>query len=65
MSSLNDELFALRLGLQDGLMEETEIIKELKLHLIINKNIPVDNIDQMIVDFAEPTFTHLFTRRLL
>jgi len=50
MSILNDELFALRIGLQDTLLDESQIIRESKLYLL-KKNIKEDDIDQIIVDF--------------
>lgn len=50
MSSLNDELFALRISLQDNLMDEINIIKELKLYLR-SKNIPSDEINNNLVEF--------------
>lgn len=49
MSLLFDELFAIRISLQEYLMDEKKIIKELKLNLI-NK-VPQNEIDNTITDF--------------
>lgn len=50
MSELNDDLFALRLALQDTIFEESFIIKKLKEYLLKN-NVPVDKIDETIINF--------------
>jgi len=48
--SLNDELFAIRLSLQDSYSDESIIIRELKIHLR-NINTPTDQINQTLIDF--------------
>jgi hypothetical protein len=48
--SLNDELFAIRIALQDSYPDEKDIIRELKLFLR-NNNTPVEEINQKIIDF--------------
>ena len=50
MTDYTDELFALRLALQDTIFDETRIIKELKMFLI-EKNVPNDSINQTIQEF--------------
>lgn len=50
MSTLNDELFAMRISFQDSLMDEIDIIKELKSYLK-SKNETDDNIDNILVEF--------------
>lgn len=49
MSLLFDELFAIRISLQEYLMDEKKIIRELKLHL--NNKIPNDEINDTITNF--------------
>ena len=50
MTDYTDDLFALRLALQDTIFDETRIIRELKMFLI-EKNVPNDSINQTILDF--------------
>ena len=50
MTDYTDELFALRLALQDTIFDETHIIRELKMFLI-ERNVPNDSINQTILDF--------------
>jgi len=50
MSTLNDELFAIRISFQDSLMDEIDIIKELKSYLI-SKNETDDNVNNILVEF--------------
>ena len=50
MSTLNDELFAMRISFQDSLMDEINIIKELKIYLK-NKNESDNNINNILVEF--------------
>ena len=49
-NEIYDELFALRIGLQDIYFNEQDIIRELKVFLV-NKNIEPENMDQLILDF--------------
>ena len=48
--SLNDELFAIRIALQDSYPDEKDIIRQLKIYLR-NNNTPTSEIDQKIIDF--------------
>ena len=50
MTDYTDELFALRLGLQDHIFDESRIIKELKLYLL-EKNESMDSINKTILEF--------------
>lgn len=50
MTDYTDDLFALRLALQDTIFDETRIIRELKMFLI-ERNVPNDSINQTILDF--------------
>jgi hypothetical protein len=50
MSTLNDELFAMRISFQDSLMNEIDIIKELKMYLK-TKNESDNNINNILLDF--------------
>ena len=48
--SINDELFAIRIALQDSYPDEKDIIRELKIFLR-NNNTPLEEINQKIIDF--------------
>ena len=50
MTDYTDELFALRLALQDSIFDEKRIIRELKLFLL-ERNVDINTIDQVIIDF--------------
>ena len=50
MTDYTDDLFALRLALQDTIFDETRIIRELKMFLI-ERNVPNESINQTILDF--------------
>ena len=50
MSDLNDDLFALRIALQDTIFDESFIIKRLKEYLIQN-NVPNDKLNETIINF--------------
>ena len=50
MSEYNDELFALRINFQDSLMDEMNIIRELKIFLQ-TKNKTNDEINKILLDF--------------
>ena len=50
MSDLNDDLFALRIALQDTIFDESFIIKRLKEYLIQN-NVPNDKLNETITNF--------------
>lgn len=50
--TINDELFALRIALQDSFEDESMIIREIKKHLI-NISTPPSDIDKIIIDFYD------------
>ena len=50
MSDINDDLFALRVALQDNIFDESYIIRRLKEYLAQN-NIPDEDINPTIINF--------------
>ena len=58
MTDYTDELFALRLTLQDSIFDESRIIRELKLFLL-DRNEPPESIDSIIVEFYKKYFERI------
>lgn len=50
MNNFTDELFSLRLSLQDTIFDESIIIRELKMFLI-NKQVPQNEINDILINF--------------